>query len=460
MVSPAGPGVAGPSTRSLLIPVHERPRGRVGPPRLPRQVPAWLTLVVPLLLAAPVGLAAGLEPAPTAAVAVGLAVVLGLLLELEWAALLVVGSAPFEDYLVRVDPHVIKGLAVLLVGAWLIRRSGGRLHDRSRSPVLLAALGFVVVLLAATVAHDNGAAGLAVLLRYAGFLAVLLVLADCLRGSLPPRRLARVYVASCAAASVCGVVGYFLGQDRRVGGPIGDPNDFAFFLLPALALALGLRGSGRRAWPYDLAAALCALAIVGTLSRGALVGVAAMTLLALVARMVRLRAALGILVVLGTALAFTAAAFPDLVDVSLHQKEYVAGQNVDERLQLWGAAARMTTEDPVLGLGPGAFALHHRDYMGTLPADVNHPLDVAHDTWLETSSELGLLGLVALVSILVLAYAGAWSRWRRDRDPLAAAVCAALVGTCAAATFVTEQYYLPLWLLAAFGAALAVERTT
>ena len=34
-------------------------------------------------------------------------------------------------------------------------------------------------------------------------------------------------------------------------------------------------------------------------------------------------------------------------------------------------------------------------------------------------------------------------------DPVGAAVCAGLVGTAVAATFVTEQYYLPFWLLAA-----------
>jgi putative inorganic carbon (HCO3(-)) transporter len=419
----------------------------------------FVPVAVALLLAVALGFLAGFVPEGALVLVVGGAVVAGLLVHVEWAAMTVVGTAVFEDYLVAVDPRVVKGLAVLLVASWLIRRCAGRLHERPRGGTALAALVFVIVLLLATVVHNNGLPGLAVLLRYAGFLAVLFVVADCLRGGLSPARLARVYVAACALASLCGIASYFLGQDRRVGGPIGDPNDFAFFLVPAVPLALALRRSGRWTWPYDVAAVLALLGLVGTLSRGALLGVAAMTVFALLTRMVRLRAALAIGAVLGAALLVTAAAFPELVDTSLHQKEHVAGQNVSERLALWEAAGRMTVEHPVLGLGPGSFSLHHRDYLTTLPVDINHPLDVAHNTYLEVSSELGVLGLLAFLAILLTSYAGAWSRWRHDRDPLAAAVCAALIGTAVAAAFVTEQYYLPLWLLSAFGVALSVDRT-
>lgn len=446
-------------TAALVLPqsVRALPRvSRLGPE--PHPLPAWVTAAVPLLLAVLLGFLAGYLP--TAIVlALGGAVVVGVLLHVEWAALLLVGTAVFEDYLVVVDPHIVKGLAVLLVGAWLIRRCAGRLHERPRGGTFLAGVAFVVVLLLATLAHNNGATGLAVLLRYAGFIAVFFVLTDCLRANLRPVSLARVYVAGCTLAAACGIVSYFLGQDRRVGGPIGDPNDFAFFLVPAVPLALALRRSAGRRWPYDLAAATLLLAVVGTLSRGALVGLAAMALFALATRMVRVRAALAIGAVLGAALAGTMVAFPSLVDTSLHQKQYVAGQNVSERLALWQAAGRMTVENPVLGLGPGAFSLSHREYMSTLPDDVNHPLDVAHNTYLEVSSELGVLGLLTFLALLITAYTGAWTRWRREGHHLAAAVCAGLVGTATAATFVTEQYYLPLWLLLALGAALALPRT-
>jgi O-antigen ligase len=413
------------------------------------------TVAAPLLAAAAFGVLAGLAPLPVVATLGGLAVIAAVLLKLEWLALALVAVSLFEDYATRASPSVVKGLAVLLVLAWVVRRCRGRLHDGPRSPVLVAALGFVVVLLLATAVHNNGAAGLTVVLRYAGFLGVLFVLADTMRGGLRPERVAQVYVVASAVAAGCGLLTFAVGADRRVGGPIGDPNDFAFFLLPAVALGLAMRRTTSRRWPWDVMTVVVLVALLGTLSRGALVGLAAMAVLAVTAGMVRLRGAVALGAVVGVVAALVAVTFPGLVSMSLHQKDFVAEQNISERLDLWTAAAAMTVDHPVLGMGPGAFALHHGAFMTSLPDDVNHPLDVAHNTWLELSSELGVLGLVAFVAILVVAFAQAWSIWQRRGDPVAAAVCVGLVGTAAAATFVTEQYYLPMWLLCALAVGVA-----
>lgn len=405
------------------------------------------TLALPVAAAVLLGLAIGYATPVVGLLLVGATALGAMVLRLEWAVLVVVASAAFEDYLARVDPAAVKALGVLLVLAWLLRRCAGPLHEAGRSAVLEAAAGFTVALLVATVVHNNGAAGLEVVLRYAGFLVVLVVVADVLRGGLAPERLARVYVAACAVAAACGLLAYGAGADRRVGGPIGDPNDFAFFLLPAIALGLAVRAGAGRRWPWDLATVLLVVAVLGTLSRGALLGLVAMGVLALAAGMVRLRTALGIGVVVGGAVLAVVAVVPGLVTTSLEQKGVVADQNVSERLDLWAAAGRMTLEHPLVGMGPGAFSLHHDDYTSGLPADVNHPLDVAHNTWLEVSSELGVLGLAAFLALLAVAFATAWGAWRRRHDPLAAAVATALAGSAVTATFVTEQYYLPLWLL-------------
>ena len=413
------------------------------------------TVLLPLAVASVLGLAAGFASTSVLTAGVAAAVVLAIILKLEWAALLVVGASVFEDYLVGVDPRLVKVLGALLVVAWVVRRCSGRLHGDSRSPVLVAALAFGVVLLVATLVHNNGDSGTAVVVRYAGFLGVLVVLADAVRGPLRPERLARVYVGACAVAAACGLLGYALGSDPRVGGPIEDPNDFAFFLIAAVPLALGLRRDAGRRWLYDAAAVVLVVAAIGTLSRGALLGLGAMALVALVARMVRLRAAAGLAIGVAGALVLAVAFFPGLVEVSLDQKEHVADQNVTERLDLWSEASRMTLERPVLGMGPGAFSLHHDQFSTALPDDVNHPLDVAHNTWLEISSELGVLGLVTFLLMLGTAFTQAWAGWRRARDPLSAGVAVALVGAAVAATFVTEQYYLPLWLLCALAVGVA-----
>ncbi|GAA4752250.1 O-antigen ligase family protein [Nocardioides endophyticus] len=422
-----------------------------------RQTGRW-TVVAPLLVAATLGVLAGFAPLPALLGLLALAVCAAVVLRLNWIALVLVVVSVFEDYTARAEPSAVKGLAVLLVLAWVVRRCRGRLYDGPRSQVLVAALGFAVVLLLATALHNNGQAGLDVLLRYAGFLGVLFVLADVMRGGLRPERVAQVYVAACAVAAFCGLVTFAVGADRRVGGPIGDPNDFAFFLLPAVALGVAVRRTTGRRWPWDAATVVVLVAVFGTLSRGALVGLAAIVVVAVATGMVRLRSAAALTGVVAVVTGLVALTFPALVAVSLQQKDFVAQQNVSERLDLWTAAAAMTVEHPVLGMGPGAFALHHGAFLTSLPDDVNHPLDVAHNTWLELSSELGVLGLAAFMAMLAVAFGQAWSV--RRRDPVAAAVCVGLVGTAAAATFVTEQYYLPLWLLSALAVGVASRPRT
>lgn len=423
--------------------------------RLPVTRPlAAASFVLPVLLAAVIGLAIAVDLRLTVALCVGAIAAAAMLIRLEWAALLVVGAAVFEDYLAVASPWAAKGLALVLVGSWVVRRGWRRLHEGTRSPVLTVALAFFVAILLATVVHNNGSVGMAVVGRYVGFLAVLAVLVDTMRGGLAPSRVARVYVASCAVAAVCGILTFAFALDRRVGGPVADPNDFAFFLVAAIPLAVALRVGARRPWAYDLAAGLMLVAALGTLSRGALVGLATMVVVATVTRVVSLRAVAIGAVGAATLVAVAVGAFPDLVDVSLHQKSVVADQNVSERIGLWRAAGEMTLENPVTGLGPGSFSLFHQDYRDRLPDDVTHKLDVAHNTYLEISAELGLVGLAVWLALLVTAAISAWARWSRDHHHVAAGVFVAVFGAGASAVFVTEQYFLPLWLLVALGGAL------
>lgn len=425
------------------------------------------TVVLPLLLAVLGGLAVGY--APSLALVGGTALALGtaLLVRLEWAALAVVATAVFEDYLALVDPRLTKLLAVVLVAAWVVRRCQGPLRGAThpmagarssgRSAVLAATLVLVVLLLASTVLHPHGTTGATVLARWAGFVVVLLVLVDAMRGPVPPRAVARTYVLACAAASVCGIVTYAVGADRRVSGPVGDPNDLAFFLLVAIPLGTALRVGARRAWVYDVAVVVSLAALIGTLSRGALLGLAVAVGIAVLTRQMSGRAVLALVLAGGATVALALATVPQLVETSLEQKGDVADQNVSERLDLWESAADMTLEAPVLGHGPGSFSLEHREHLDRLPDAVDHDLDVAHNTYLETAAELGVLGLAALLVLLAAGYLAARSGRVARGDRLAGAVCVALAGTAVAAVFVTEQYFLPLWLLCALGAGLARE---
>lgn len=443
--------------------VASRPR-RLPPGTAGRVLAVAVPAVVAFVLARPlVG-----SPFATLGVIVGAAVAIVLLLRVRWAALLFVALEPFEDYVRDISSSAIKGMGALLIVSWLIHaalpdlgvkgprplprpaRRGGLGH-----PVALAGIAMIAVVLASTVLHSNGTAGAQVLTRYLSFLGALIVLVDLMYEDLPVRRVAAVFVGSCGVAGVVGLVN-FLGGATRVGGPLGDPNDFAFFMVAALPLALVLRRSARRPILWDLAAVVIVVAMVGTLSRGALFAVLPMIVYAVVARIIPARVIGAILAALVVFFAVISVTDPGLIENSLSQKEFVASQNVDERLIRWRVSAEMTMDFPILGNGPGGFKTNYDHYIDPGSIDVLHPLDVAHETYLEVSAELGLIGEATFLAVLAYGFAGARRRSRLPgpQQALAGGVCAGLIGAGVAAIFLTEQYYLPLWLLAAFGAAL------
>src|SRR3954449_11296348 len=154
-----------------------RPRGRA-------------SFVLPVVLAAAGGLAAGVSPHLTMLVCGALVSAVVLALRLEWAALAVIGTAVFEDYLDLLSPWAWDWLVLLLVVAWAVRRAQGRLHPYRLLATTVPAGLFTAVLLVSAFAHPLGYAGGSVVGRYAELLAVLLVLADTLSGPLAPHRAA------------------------------------------------------------------------------------------------------------------------------------------------------------------------------------------------------------------------------------------------------------------------------
>ena len=269
-----------------------------------------LAFLLPLPLAAALGVALGLAPRPTLLVVAGVLVSTVLAIHLEWAACAVAGAAVFEDYLDLLSPWATEGLALLLLVAWLIRRARGPVGRGAPVATVVASSIFTVVLVLATAAHPNGRPGLDVVAKYGEFLLVFLLLVDSLAGSVRPLRVVRVYVYACAAASACGILTAVLGR-HRVSGPLANPDDLAFFLVAALPLAWALRTEKR--WRYDVLVGLLAVAALGTQSRAALAALVAMVVLALVVREVSWRTAAALVVLAGTGAALVVALVPHTV---------------------------------------------------------------------------------------------------------------------------------------------------
>jgi putative inorganic carbon (hco3(-)) transporter len=434
-----------------------RPRPLLGRlPLLDRRPRTGGVVVVALLVAITVAVTVLAGQRPTAVVIglVALAALGVMVARFEAAVIAYVAVAPFGDALKSASSISIKAVGAVLVLAWLVSLLRRHRPVPWRNPTLQAAGALALVLLAATVVHANGSAGLTVLGRYLSYLGILAILIDAIDGGLPVRRIAAVYLCSCTVAAGAGVVHFLVAGDGRASGPMADPNDFAFYLVAAVPFAMAFaRRSRRLRYPCVAAAALLLLAIALTFSRGAILGVLAMVLLALLTRQLRVGAVVAAALLLGLGAGVLVTADPTLVRDSVAAKQHVAGQNVDDRLTTWTMAAEMTADSPLLGKGPAGFATNFDAYLGTRETDPAH-LDVAHQMYLDVASELGLAGLAAFLAVIVTGLAGAWRAARQHGDAVAAGVVTAFVGVLVAASFLSEQYYLPVWLLAALGAGL------
>lgn len=382
-----------------------------------------------------------------------------LLLRLEAAVLLFVALAPFEDYANSVSGQSVKLAGLLLFAAWGLRLVADTSRERLRHPGVRAAVALLFVVLAAAILHGNPPYGTEVVIRYVSFIGAFVVLVDVLRSTLAPRLVAQVYVLSCAAAAVCGLFESLVQGDYRAAGPLGDANDFAFFLVAAIPLALALRTYGRRRlW---LACALVSLAAVaGSLSRGAALGLVVVAVWAVLAGHIRPRTAAMTAGFVAVSLAVVAFLVPALVAEKLQAKNKVAATNVEERRIRWLVTAEMTADYPLLGIGPGGFRTHYDRYVGERDPNPAHELAVAHQMYLEVAAELGLVGLGAFLLVGVAGWRSARvvARGGGGDAALAAGVQAAILGMAVAAIFLTEQYYLPVWLLPATGIALDLRR--
>jgi putative inorganic carbon (HCO3(-)) transporter len=419
----------------------------------------------PLIVLIAVAVAVPTAFAPLLAVAAAaVLIVLGFVVFNAGALLLLMVAAfPWDDMLGYPTETIsmIKLIgALLLVGYFL--RSVTRDEDVRLPPTLPSLVIFTMLVLLSLMASGDVASGLNKTLRYLLFAAFSFLVVQLIRSRAQMVTLLRVLVLSSTAAALYGVVLLIKGDVDRVSGPIGEANDFAYLLASVLPFAvyLTLRDRRWRTW-WVVCSGVLILALLGTLSRGALVGLAAVVLWAGATRRTRVGGVLaGLFVVAGVVLlAFTL--WRPLIDERLAAKSKVATANVESRKQYWRAAGSMAADHPLLGVGPGRFGIEARNYVRNDPLNLDDP--VVHNAYLEVLAEGGIPTLLAFLAFV----GGSWAltvRARRqfevaeDADGLrlTAAVQASLVVAIVSANFLSVQTSVPLWLLGGLAAVLAI----
>ncbi len=251
-------------------------------------------------------------------------------------------------------------------------------------------------------------------------------------------------LAGATIASLAGLWQLVSGQGRvdvegvgRIAAFYGSPNNLALILDRAapLAAALALFGVsfGPRwsRWAFAAASAITLLAAVATFSKGAVllglpVGLAVVLLGGAwrTGRRWPLWLLLALLVAggLGLAVLFRTPRFAGLFD-------FQAGTSFF-RLKLWRGALNMALDHPLLGVGPDNFLYAYRTrYVlpsGWQELNLSHPHNIFLDLW----TRLGLVGVVAGLAALVVAFVSGWrlftaagvwtTKVRRRRSPRSA----------------------------------------
>ena len=362
-----------------------------------------------------------------------------------------VALAPVEGYLTAVQPQLGKLAPALLTAVWLAVRTRQRRFPRPTP--LHAVLALLAVVLAATAAwHSAGPFTAEYTVRWLPFLVVTAVLADVAGREVPLRWLLLAAAAGATVAGAGALVSLVADGQARASGPQPDPNDLAYFLVAAVPLLVAVR---TRTFATATAGVILVAGAAATFSRGGALGLAAAAgwLLArrvLPWRLVAATAAAVVALGLGTLLV----AGPHLARAA-QEKSFIAASNVDTRELRWQAAARMVTAHPVLGVGPGGFREHYAAESHN--AEVDEQTPVAHNMYLEVAAELGLPGFALFAGVIGVAAVASERTVRRagpgPRRTEAVAIQAALLAVLVTSTFLSEQYYLPLWSLAALAVA-------
>jgi len=229
----------------------------------------------------------------------------------------------------------------------------------------------------------------------------------------------------------------------RWAGPLAHPNNLAGFLALTFPVALAARRVlrprvGKGAWSLALLILLCAG--LQTDSRGGLLAFGAGLLAYLIliyhaalGRWARARWPwlVGGLVGVGGlglwGLGLRSAPVDGGGRWSFHWQHFT----IQERLCLWETAERMIRTRPLLGWGPGTFALVSPNLQPASQRRAKLSAH-AHNTYLQIAAEQGLLGLVAFLLVFAVAFRDGLAALVRAQEPERQAwLCGLLAGLLA-----------------------------
>ena len=317
--------------------------------------------------------------------------------------------------------NVVLGIAILVFPA--LREPADPGFRRAR-PLLLAMAIYAGLLLVAVAFSQDPATSVGGL-RELFTLAALPLAIGSIAGERRLRLLFDAAIVAAAIAALAGLAQFWIGfgdLDRRIRGPFSHVMTFSGILLlvdlllvarlmfrPPTLSAQSDRGPRpllERPWLAWTALALINLALVGSLTRNAWLG-----LLVGAGWLLWMRRRLLLVWVLPAALVFVVLAPVPVLARALSITNFSDESSYD-RLCMLEAGARMVAEHPLFGIGPNMVERLYPIYRHASAARLNVPH--LHDSYAQLAAERGLPALASYLALLAVALARAWRGYRME----------------------------------------------
>jgi probable O-glycosylation ligase (exosortase A-associated) len=348
-------------------------------------------------------------------------------------------------------------VAIALLAGWALRGFGRRDLGRAKAAIVVLVGYFGWMILSAVQAPDQALAW-GFVEHYAKIVLPILVGITTLSSVRQLKLLAWVILLSQAYPAFELNQLYLSGYNlmREEGFASMDNNSYAISLVTCTGLAGFLFWHSERWWPKALAAASGAVmvhAVLFSFSRGGMLGliVLALAAFAVMPKGRKELSAFAFAVVL--VLYFTGPQVWARFQSSFASQEE-RDSSAESRLELWSACCDTMLKHPLLGVGPDHMPLQMDRYGFRVGKE-------AHTLWLQIGAELGIPGMLLLISYYGVCIVRLWPIARGKvpvPDPwltyLSQAVIASLCGFAVSAQFVSLEFLETPYYVALIGVTI------
>ena len=250
---------------------------------------------------------------------------------------------------------------------------------------------------------------------------------------------------------------YGFGGSIRLTSTFSNPNAYGAYLIliifPAIMLSIYEKNKTKKI-VYISLSILVITNLLMTFSRNALLGFVLGLLVLSLIYSIKLIFALG---GFGILIFFIPPVFKRIIGiVNLSQNEL--------RIKLWKTALMMIKEHPILGVGNGNYVTRYNEYVSKYKelkyySYKNYP---SHNSYLKVQSELGLIGIVSFLGVIVMALIRVKKLYSTTTDKFHKAFYIGVMASMAAFLFMNSSdnlFFVPkvttyFWFLLATAEAL------